>query len=185
MLGTLTTIAAFLAARYARGAFKAAETDLRPWIQFTVEPSWASGHPTGYIAAVVVRVKSIGRTPALEVSCISKTVRWDNQAKDEALLPFFLGNTFTNKDSEPVSLLPGEEYSFQVLSDVPNDDTKRIPTIGVKVGYRWPDGRQARTCRAFHTIYEWGPQEANPSTGAPYYRSTASKFWAAPVNVTE
>ncbi|HEU0066930.1 MAG TPA: hypothetical protein VFQ57_06790 [Sphingomonas sp.] len=100
-------------------------------------------------------------------------------------MPFFTSNVFTDQNSELISLLPGESYTFQVLSNVPNDDTKRIPTIGIKLGYRWSNGKRGRTCRAFYSNYDWGPQEVNPANGAPYWKSIGHKFWVAPVNVTE
>lgn len=184
-LGLLTTVAAFLAARYAKKAFEAAEIDLRPWLQFTIEPGWASGHDDGYTAAIVVKATNIGRTPATDISCLSETHRYDNKVVEDHFLPFFKSDVFTDQNTELVSLLPGESYKFQVLSNVPNDGTKRIPTIGIKLGYKWSNGKRARTCRAFHSDYRWEGPTINPNTGNLQWHSTEQRFWVAPVNVTE
>ncbi|MBD8550297.1 MULTISPECIES: hypothetical protein [unclassified Sphingomonas] len=184
LLGLLTTVAAFLAARYAKKAFQAAEVDLRPWMQFSVEPGWASGYEAGYTAATVVKATNIGRTPAIDVSCIAETFRYDNRAVDDYFLPFFNSDVFTRQGSVTVSLLPGENYTFQVESVVPNDDTKRIPTIGIKMGYRLPNGVRARTCRAYHTAYCWDDPNINPNTGDLRWPATEQRLYVAPVNVT-
>ncbi|RYF23519.1 MAG: hypothetical protein EOO77_01925 [Oxalobacteraceae bacterium] len=101
-------------------------------------------------------------------------------------MPFFKSNIFEDANTELVSLLPGEEYSFQVTSTVPNDDTKRIPTIAIKLGYRWPDGTRARTCRAYHSIYTWEDAPiVHPETGGLRWECTDQRLWVAPVNLTE
>lgn len=185
-LGLLTTAAAFLAARYAKGAFQAAELDLRPWMQFDIQQGWTSGQADGYTVAIVIIAKNIGRTPAIDISCLSKTHRWDAWAKDKHIMPFFKDNVFEDANTELVSLLPGEEYRFQVLSSVPNDDTKRIPTIAIKLGYRWPNGTRARTCRAYHSIYTWAEAPiVHPETGSLRWESTDQRLWVAPVNLTD
>lgn len=185
LLGLLTTIAAFLAARYAKKAFEAAEIDLRPWLQFTIEPDWSSGREDGYTAAIMVKATNIGRTPAVDISCLSETHRYDDKVADNYFLPFFNSDVFADQNTELVSLLPGESYSFQVLSNVPNDDTKRIPTIGIKLGYKWSNGKRGRTCRAFHSDYRWEGPTINPHTGNLQWHSTEQSFWVAPINVTE
>jgi hypothetical protein len=184
LLGLLTTFAAIAAALYAKKAFQAAEVDLRPWMQFSVEPGWATGYDTGYSAATVVKAINIGRTPAIDVSCISETFRYDDRALEDHFLPFFNNDVFTNQDSVTVSLLPGETYTFQVESNVPNDDTKRIPTVGIKMGYRLPNGVRAGTCRAYHTAYCWDDPNINPNTGDLRWPATEQRLYVAPVNVT-
>lgn len=185
ILGLLTTVAAFLAARYAKKAFEAAEIDLRPWMQFTIEPGWASGRDNGYTAAILVKAQNIGRTPAVDVSCLSETHRFDDKAIATKFLPFFSSDTFTDANTELVSLLPGESFTFQVLSNVENDDTKRIPTIGIKLGYKWSNGKRGRTCRAYFSDFTWGEPSVVPSTGNLRWDATETRLWVAPVNVTE
>ena len=183
-LGFLTTVAALFAVVYAKKAFQSSEIDLRPWMQFGVENSWATGHQSGCTAAFKVTATNIGRTPAIDVSCIVESFRWNESVIKDRIIPFFNNELFAADRTQLVSLLPGETYVFNIESIV--DDTIGTGgfTIGVKLGYRWPKGQRARSCRAYHTDYCWDDPKINPHSGDVAWPASEQRLYAAPVNVT-
>jgi len=187
VIGAVTTGAAIAAALYARAAAKHADAgtkiakegldhsraafdaDLRPWLDCEVA---IISHEFGDAALVVnveLRVKNIGRRPALDVrrEYVTSFIDMTNTANEKIGL-FFEGET--NAVETAVCILPGgtyvqkaaiplwrQEFSAFVIGGV----TSIAPVIGVMVDYTWNDrtmrGRTGKSYSLGARLAQVGP----------------------------